>query len=90
MQCARSRAVTVRTKGDGLNREFEFLAPTTVTLLTERRAHAPWGLNGGEAGVVGENRLNGKLVPSKVSLQLNTGDRLTIATPGGGGYGATK
>ena len=74
--------------GDGLIREFEFLEPTTVTLLTERRTHAPWGLLGGADGAVGENRLNGNLVPSKVSLQLNAGDQLLIATPGGGGYGA--
>ncbi len=77
-----------RQGGDGLIREFEFLAPTTVTLLTERRKHAPWGLQGGQDATSGENRLNDELLPSKVCVQVNTGDRLTIATPGGGGYGA--
>ena len=76
--------------GDGLIREFEFLAPTTVTLLTERRTHAPWGLQGGTNAVTGENRLNGELLPSKVSLQLDANDTLSIATPGGGGYGEVK
>ncbi|MBI3562628.1 MAG: hydantoinase B/oxoprolinase family protein [Gammaproteobacteria bacterium] len=73
--------------GDGIIREFEFLAPTTVTLLTERRRHAPWGLQGGAPGKVGVNRLNQQLLASKVSLQVNPGDRLTVETPGGGGYG---
>ncbi len=73
--------------GNGLQREFEFLAPTTVTLLTERRRHAPWGLNGGHAGAPGENRLNGELLDPKISFTVQPGDRLTIATPGGGGWG---
>jgi len=73
--------------GDGLLREFEFLADTQVTLLTERREYAPWGLQGGAPGCQGENRLNGRLLPGKVSLQVKSGDRLTVATPGGGGWG---
>jgi N-methylhydantoinase B/oxoprolinase/acetone carboxylase alpha subunit len=36
--------------GDGLCRELIFLAPATVTLLTERRKRAPYGLHGGEPG----------------------------------------
>jgi N-methylhydantoinase B len=74
--------------GDGLVREFEFLAPATVSLLTERRRHAPWGLHGGSAGATGENLLNDKTVPPKTSLQVRAGDRLTIKTPGGGGWGS--
>ncbi len=73
--------------GDGLLREFEFLADAQVTLLTERREYAPWGLQGGAPGCHGENRLNGRLLPGKVSLQVKSGDRLTVATPGGGGWG---
>ncbi|MGB5259026.1 MAG: hydantoinase B/oxoprolinase family protein [Gammaproteobacteria bacterium] len=73
--------------GDGLVRDYEFLAPATVTLLTERRRHAPWGLDGGAAGRPGENRLNGQVLPGKVCLRVTTGDRLTICTPGGGGWG---
>ncbi len=72
--------------GNGLSREYEFLAPAQVTLLTERRSHRPWGLLGGEAGLPGENRLNGRTLPAKVSLQVSAGDRLLIDTPGGGGY----
>ena len=41
--------------GDGVVREVELLADATVTLLTERRRHAPYGLYGGEPGAPGEN-----------------------------------
>lgn len=73
--------------GNGIVREFEFLEPATVTVLTERRNHAPWGLNGGDSAVPGLNKLNGKPVSDKQTLQVKSGDRLTIATAGGGGWG---
>jgi len=76
-----------RPGGDGLVREYEFLSSTSVTLLTERRRHTPWGLQGGEPGQKGVNLLNKKPLPGKVSLQLEAGDRLEIQTPGGGGWG---
>jgi N-methylhydantoinase B len=76
--------------GDGLVRELEFLGDAQVTLLTERRRHAPWGLAGGESGAVGENRHNGKLMPPKISFTARAGDRLLVASPGGGGYCDTK
>ncbi len=79
-----------RKGGDGLLREFEFLAPAEVTLLTERRRHAPWGVAGGGAGEPGENRLNGKLLPGKTSFTANAGDRLSVATPGGGAWGNSE
>lgn len=77
-----------RRGGDGLLREFEFLEAAQVTLLTERRLHAPWGLAGGAAGARGENRLNGEMLPGKCSVAVKRGDRLSIATPGGGGWGS--
>ena len=73
--------------GDGIHREFEFLDDTSVTLLTERRKHAPWGVQGGLPGCTGENSLNGKRVPAKCELTLKAGDRLLLSTPGGGGWG---
>ena len=73
--------------GDGLVREFEFHAPAVVTLLTERRRRQPWGLQGGGAGTAGENRYNGKLLPGKITLQVREGEQITVATPGGGGWG---
>ncbi|MBL4763106.1 MAG: hydantoinase B/oxoprolinase family protein, partial [Gammaproteobacteria bacterium] len=72
--------------GDGLVREFEFLAEASCTLLTERRKNAPWGLFGGSDGKTGDNLLNGKNVPGKIEMKMKKGDRLVIKTPGGGGY----
>lgn len=73
--------------GDGIVREFQFLQPATVTLLTERRKHQPWGLHGGAAGKAGSNQLNNLPLSAKQSLSVKTGDRLTIETAGGGGWG---
>ncbi len=76
-----------RPGGDGICREFQFLAPATVSLLTERRRNAPWGLRGGAPGACGMNRLNGQILPPKITLQVQPGDVLTVETPGGGGFG---
>jgi N-methylhydantoinase B len=73
--------------GDGLVREFEFLEDTDVTLLTERRKHRPWGLQGGGDGAAGANYLMEKTLPAKASFQAKAGERLAIHTPGGGGWG---
>jgi N-methylhydantoinase B/oxoprolinase/acetone carboxylase alpha subunit len=79
--------------GEGLVREYEALADTTVTLLSERRVGAPYGVRGGGAGASGRNTLIRDGVetplPGKVELQLRAGDRLRIETPGGGGYGTS-
>jgi len=77
----------VHCGGDGIVREFEFLGRAHFTLLTERRRHAPWGLMGGQAGMPGENRLNGEPLPGKCERHAGPGDRLSLATPGGGGWG---
>ena len=73
--------------GDGIVREIEFCDDGEVTLLTERRRFAPWGLAGGSPGARGINLLNGRVVPGKAELSVRRGDRLRIETPGGGGYG---
>lgn len=75
--------------GDGIERELQFLAPARFTLLTERRRHRPWGLAGGGPGAAGENRLNGETLPPKHAGRAVAGDRLWLASPGGGGHGAT-
>ena len=76
--------------GDGVIREYEFLAPAQLSVLTERREFAPWGLRGGQQGEMGENRLNGELLPGKCSVSVKTGDRLMVKTPGGGGWGRAE
>ena len=75
--------------GDGLVRELEALAPLGFSLITERRAHAPRGREGGADGARGRNLLNGEPLPSKATGELRPGDRLRLETPGGGGYGPT-
>ena len=76
--------------GDGLVRELEFMEPAEVTLLTERRSHRPWGLEGGGEGREGINSLDGNLLGSKVQFSVRPGQRLKLATPGGGAMGSSQ
>jgi N-methylhydantoinase B len=76
-----------RSGGDGLIREYLFEADAHFTLLTERRGHAPWGLDGGGDGATGRNLLNDEALPAKCEGRVGPGDLLRIETPGGGGYG---
>ncbi len=81
--------------GDGIRRELEFIAPATVTVISERREIAPYGLSGGEPGRRGENRIvraggREERQPGKFSLPVEEGDRLCITTPGGGGFGRAE
>jgi N-methylhydantoinase B len=77
--------------GEGLEREIELLGAARVTLLGERRLVAPYGLQGGGPGGCGRNRLRRgdelRELPGKCSFEALPGDHLTIATPGGGGWG---
>lgn len=77
--------------GEGIEREIEFLAPATVSLMGERRRLRPWGLQGGEPGAVGEDWLirddSRERLPGKCTIEVEPGDRLRVLTPGGGGWG---
>jgi N-methylhydantoinase B len=77
--------------GDGVVRAYEFDALATVTLMTERRDRAPWGLMGGDDAQNGENLLvrDGKesRLTNKCTVQVEAGDRVVIKTPGGAGFG---
>ena len=81
----------VHRGGDGMIREFEFLKPLTISLLTGRRNVGPYGAAGGTPGKVGRNLLvrEGKTetLAATASLAVVAGDRLIIETPGGGGWG---
>ncbi|WP_235935156.1 hydantoinase B/oxoprolinase family protein [Candidatus Laterigemmans baculatus] len=82
-----------RRGGDGVIRELEMLRPLTVSLLTGRRGeYRPYGIAGGQPGAAGQNRMtpaggSEQVLPNTVQLDLQCGDRLTIETPGGGGWG---
>jgi N-methylhydantoinase B/oxoprolinase/acetone carboxylase alpha subunit len=80
--------------GDGIERELEVLEDAVVSLVTERRASAPWGLAGGGPGATGENWLlpggdatRAKRLLDKCTVELRAGDVLRVWTPGGGGWG---
>ncbi|WP_395739422.1 hydantoinase B/oxoprolinase family protein [Prosthecobacter sp.] len=79
--------------GDGVVREFEFLEPLTVSLLTQHRVEAPFGMNGGGAGECGRQTLvragASTLLEGCTSFAVEAGDRVVMETPGGGGWGAS-
>jgi N-methylhydantoinase B/oxoprolinase/acetone carboxylase alpha subunit len=79
--------------GDGISRSYRFLQSADVSLLSDRRKLAPYGLAGGHNGLPGKNilihekkrrKLSGKMV-----FEAEAGDLLIIKTPGGGGWGRT-
>ena len=73
--------------GDGIVREFEFLAPMTVSVISERRRTSPYGMDGGAPGKSGVNLLNGEAIGGRQTVEVNKGDVLRVETPGGGGWG---
>jgi N-methylhydantoinase B len=78
--------------GDGIVREIEVLTDCEVTLLADRRLRGPGGLAGGADGAPGVTfiaRRDGSVeeMPAKFSTRLRKGERITIETPGGGGWG---
>lgn len=79
--------------GAGIVRRMRALVPCEFGLLTERRKHAPRGLNAPD-GMVGENALmrDGKKqsLPPKCSGRLEAGDALEIRTPSGGSAASTQ
>jgi N-methylhydantoinase B len=77
--------------GDGLVREIELLCPAQVTLLSDRRVLAPYGLHGGEVGKPGKTilQVGGEVeeLPGKFNRELPAGAVIRVETPGGGGFG---
>ncbi len=80
--------------GDGIVREYEFLAPLTVSLLTEHRKEQPYGVLGGQPGQCGRQLLlrgdDEIVLPGTARVDVLPGDRLRMETPGGGGWGAAE
>jgi len=78
--------------GDGIVREIEVLTDAEVTLLSDRRIQAPYGLKGGTPAVPGKTTIIRNIgsthtLPGKFSIRLRKGERIRIETPGGGGWG---
>ncbi|SHJ85489.1 5-oxoprolinase (ATP-hydrolysing) [Desulfatibacillum alkenivorans DSM 16219] len=84
------------TGGCGAIRAIEFLEPMEISLLTQRRTSAPFGLMGGLPGAPGQNLIIRKgaikpeALPSLAQTKADPGDVLIIKTPGGGGFGRPK
>nr|XP_019001254.1 uncharacterized protein I203_05959 [Kwoniella mangroviensis CBS 8507]OCF64715.1 hypothetical protein I203_05959 [Kwoniella mangroviensis CBS 8507] len=92
--------------GDGMSKLFEARMPLNFSIVSQRRVFHPRGLKGGADGQRGKNtvyRLNKRLdidenpqgyteigVGSNGIAKLNSGDRLRIETPGGGGWGSLE
>ena len=81
-----------RRGGDGLIKEIEVREPAAVSLFAERAQSRPRGSRGGGAGqglrvaVVGADGRRRKIA-EKSSHELETGMRVIVETPGGGGHG---
>jgi N-methylhydantoinase B/oxoprolinase/acetone carboxylase alpha subunit len=80
--------------GDAICRDIEVLCPAQITILSDRRVHRPYGLDGGEAGQPGQNVLLGpegegeeRDIPGKASVWVEAGTAISVRTPGGGAYG---
>jgi N-methylhydantoinase B len=76
--------------GDGLVRSVEVLVPATLSLLADRRRHAPRGSAGGGPGRAGRSLVDGQELPPKAGRELAAGAIVTVETPGGGGWGAAR
>ncbi len=78
--------------GNGIIREMEFFEPVDLTILSQHRTVAPYGLKKGNPGKKGAQRVEragGKSLELdwSDSAKLEKGDRFILETPGGGGYG---
>lgn len=78
--------------GNGVRRRLRFKAPVELTVLSQHRKEAPYGMAGGEAGARGKQKLirqsgEEEGLDHLATVELDAGDRFEIETPGGGGYG---
>jgi N-methylhydantoinase B len=78
--------------GLGVVREVGFLEETEVTVISERQSRGPYGLAGGEPGMPGRTLLidvdgTETVLPAKITIVCQPGQRLRIETAGGGGWG---
>ena len=81
--------------GMGIRRDIRVLGHrAVVSLLADRRARGPWGLEGGEPGAPGEDFLiidgEEKRIPAKGTVEVPPDGIISIRTPGGGGYGTSQ
>ena len=80
--------------GDGVIRRLRFHEAMTAGILSNNRSHAPFGLEGGDTGKPGVNRVErasgaSEMLPACAETEVVPGDVLVVETPGGGGFGPT-
>jgi 5-oxoprolinase (ATP-hydrolysing) len=78
--------------GNGAVRRVKFLEAMSASILSNNRVHAPAGVQGGEAGACGINRIERAEGSVEVlggcdRTELQAGDVFVIETPGAGGAG---
>ncbi len=78
--------------GLGVRRDFEFpYADCASMRMTDGRKFAPWGLAGGGdcacARYILDPEGEARELPSKITLTIAEGGRVSVRTPGGGGFG---
>ncbi len=78
--------------GDGAVREIRFLQPASLSILSQHRVIAPFGMNGAEDAARGRQRVvraGAEIVELRGidACEMNASDRIIIETPGGGGWG---
>jgi len=82
--------------GHGIVRAIRILGhEARVSLQSDRRRLAPYGLRGGGDGLPGRNYVIDKSgtrhpQPGKVTLTLNDQEVVVVETPGGGGWGSVR
>ena len=81
--------------GNGVIRKMRFLEPMTANILSNNRINRPFGVQGGEAGAPGINRVeraDGQIseLSATAQVDMKSGDIFIIETPGGGGYGEAE
>jgi N-methylhydantoinase B len=78
--------------GLGVRRDFEFpYAECAFTVMSDGRKFAPWGFSGGGPGAcaryIYDPEGEARELPSKVTITVPQGGRVSVRTPGGGGFG---
>jgi N-methylhydantoinase B len=79
-----------RRGGDGVVREIRALTTCRLSVLGDRRRHAPRGAHGGGSGARGRTLVNDVEIPGKDTRSLEAGDVVRTETPGGGGWGSLR
>ena len=78
--------------GLGIERVYQFLAPTFITFSLERKATPPWGLGGGRDGAVNGVEITSpdgsvRHVRKATQHPIAAGETVRIMSGGGGGWG---